>query len=204
MITTNLSTRPFYNARAVRVALAACFVLLAVLTGLHFLWARSLQEREGLLTTRATQAKTQARELVEQARQLRARLDTKELEALAAAASEVNAVIEQRAFSWSRLLVHLETTLPADVRVTAVQPALEAQGIVVSLKVAARSDEDLAEFMNGLEGDGMFKDVWPVERHWRDAVMEAVVKGTLTSGAAASAGARPARGSGGSRTRDRR
>lgn len=98
---------------------------------------------------------------------------------MSAAAQEVNAAIEQRAFSWGGLLVQLERALPPDVRVTSIQPRLEDEGIVVSLHLESRGEEELSTFMNQLERQGTFKNVWPVERQWGDDLLDAVVRGTF-------------------------
>jgi Tfp pilus assembly protein PilN len=179
MLTTNLSTRPFYNARAIRTGLLALGVLLAILSAAHLLWARSLAEDERRLSARATEAREQASKLLDEARIMRAQVNQDELNALSAAAREVNAVIDQRAFSWGTMLRQLEATLPDNVRVTAVQPAIEEAGIVVALNVEARNDDDLSAFMNALERRGTFTHVWPVDRTWDEDGLSAVIKGTF-------------------------
>jgi hypothetical protein len=60
-----------------------------------------------------------------------------------------------------------------------VQPALEEEGVVVSLHVEAKSDEDLSAFMNALERKGLFSNVWPMERQFNDSELQAVIKGTF-------------------------
>jgi hypothetical protein len=187
MLTPNLSTRPFYNERAVRVALGLAAVLLAALSGLHLTWALSLRSREAVLSARATEAREQASRLRAEAGQMRAQVDPRELEVVSAAAREANAAIELRAFSWRSLLVQLEQTLPDDVRVTSIRPRLEERDIVHTLSVEAKSDEALSTFMDGLEGTGAFRDVLPAQRQWADDdIIDAVIEGVYVPEAAAS------------------
>jgi len=178
MLKTNLSTRPFYNARVVGLALAGTALALAALSAIHLVWAMSLANRERALSARATDARAQAAQLRTDAERLRKRVDPKELEAVSAAAREVNAVIEQRAFSWGQLLTHLEATVPDDVRITAVQPKLEDQGMSVALTVEAQNIEHLSAFMDALEKSGAFKNVLPITRQMADDnVIDAVIEG---------------------------
>jgi Tfp pilus assembly protein PilN len=195
MLKTNLSTRPFYNARVVGLALAGTAIVLAALSAFHLVWALSLANRERALSARATDARTQAAQLRSDAERLRKRVDPKELEVVSAAAREANAVIEQRAFSWGQLLTHLEATLPDDVRITAVQPKLVDESIVVAMTVEAQSFEHLSAFMDALERSGAFKNVLPVTRQTGDDdVIDAVIEGRYSpvATAVAATAARPA------------
>ena len=56
MLKTNLSTRPFYNARLVAPALAGTAIGLAVLSALHLLWALCSPTGNATLSARATDA----------------------------------------------------------------------------------------------------------------------------------------------------
>ena len=191
MLRSNLSTRPFYNVRAVRLLLGGLIGILLAVSALHLLWARDLSTRKVALTAQATQAKAEASRLRSEAQRMRAQINSQELEKLSAAAREVNTASDQRAFSWSSLLVQLERSLPANVRVTSIQPAYEEQNVVVSLHLQSRSDEDISNFMNALEKQGIFSDVWAVERQWGDDVIDAVVKGRFQPGGSTDAASSP-------------
>ncbi|HEX5108010.1 MAG TPA: PilN domain-containing protein [Vicinamibacterales bacterium] len=181
MLKTNLSTRPFYNTRLVGLALIGAAIVLAVISALHLVWAVSLANEEGILSARATEARTQAGELRADAERLRKRVDPKELETVSAAAREANAVIEQRTFSWGQLLSHLEATVPDDVRITAVTPKIDDEGVTVTLSVEAQNVEHLSAFMDALEKSGAFRNVWPTTRQTGDDdVIDAVVEGRYT------------------------
>ena len=196
MLTTNLSTRPFYNERAVRTGLIGLLVLVAALTVFSAVSAYSLHTREQTLSTEATQALAEADRLRTEARVMTAQINPKELAAVSAASTEANSVIAQRTFSWTALLAELEGTLPEDVRVTAVQPRVEKGKTVVLLDVEAMSAEHLAAFMEALEKHGAFRQVLPKnetvdEDNVIDAVIEAVYEApTGTPGAPAAARAR--------------
>ena len=137
MLTTNLSTRPFYNERAVRTAISVLLALVLLLTAFSVYRALSLRAEEQALSARATQALSEAERLRTDANRMTAQIDPKELAAVSEAASEANDVIAQRAFSWNALLADLEATLPANVRVTAVQPRIGQEVALALEEVAA-------------------------------------------------------------------
>jgi Tfp pilus assembly protein PilN len=84
-----------------------------------------------------------------------------------------------RAFSWSDLLAHFETTLPESVRITAVQPRLDQDGrFIIGIRVEARQSADLEKFMDALEMTGSFHNVLATdEQATDDGLLEAVVEG---------------------------
>ena len=178
MLTTNLSTRPFYNERAVRGLLLGMLLLVLVLTAFNAVRAVSLRNEERSLSARATQATAEAARLRTEAQQMTGQIDPKELAAVSAAATEANDVIAQRTFSWVALLADLEATVPDNVRVTSIDPRVEEGIMRVTFYVEADSPEQLALFMNGLERRGSFSDVLPRTQHQAEDLLEATVEGT--------------------------
>jgi len=157
MLQTNLATRPFYNVRAVRgaIGVAAALVLALVITDVVLLIRLTAAQRA--LGARAVEAEEQARLLLAEADTNRRQIDPVELDTVATAAREANLIIDRRAFSWTALFEHFESTLPADVRITAVQPTVVGDGSVrVTVAVQARRAEDLDAFVEALEASGTF------------------------------------------------
>ena len=200
MLTTNLSTRPFYNERAVRLFLSVVLLLVLAVAVFSVLKALALRTQERTLSAQATQALAEADRLRAQTQAMTAQINPKELEAVSAAAAEANIVISQREFSWVRLLEQLETALPDDVRVTALQPQVEKGTTIIRMNVEAMSPEHLAVFMDALEKSGSFQRVLPRSNDRGDddlinAVLEATYrpKGSQ-QGAVAPGAPRPRRG----------
>jgi Tfp pilus assembly protein PilN len=182
MLTTNLSTRPFYNERAVRTVLGLLLLLVIGLTVVSAVSAYSLRTRERTLSTQATQALAEAERLRAQTRTMTAQINPKELQAVSTAAAEANAVIAQRTFSWVALLAELEATLPDDVRITAVQPRVEKGRTVVVMDVEAMSPAHLAAFMDALEKRGAFHQVLPHEARADEGIINATVEAVYDPG----------------------
>lgn len=83
-------------------------------------------------------------------------------------------------FSWTELFAQFESTLPPDVRITAVRPRLERGGtFVVAVVVEARRAEDLDAFVESLEMAGAFHNVLAIqELIGRTGLIQAIVEGT--------------------------
>lgn len=159
MFKLNLSTRPFYNERAVHILLAALAVLLVVVTAFNVREVVSLSARQTALRASIGADDARAADLRRRAQALRAQLRVEELETVLASAREANLLIDRRTFSWSGLLDHLEATLPANVMLTSVMPTIEDEGIVITIGVLGRSIDDIEAFIGRLEETGAFSEL---------------------------------------------
>jgi Tfp pilus assembly protein PilN len=161
MLRTNLSTRPFYNERSIHTGLAVAAILVAGLTIFNAVQIVMLTRRQSDLNGRAAVAEDRAHDLLAHANTVRRALNPKELEQVSGDAREANALIGQRLFSWTDLLNRVETTLPDEVRVTSLRPVIDKDGkVMISMSVVGRRPEDIARFMENLEGTGAFADVY--------------------------------------------
>ena len=183
MLRTNLSTRPFYNLRAVQAALGAAIAIVLAFTFVNVAQIVRLTISQQSLGASAADAEDEAARLRLEAAGIRAQINPQELQVVANAAREANRIIDQRAFSWTELLSRFESTLPPDVRITAIQPRLESDGdFVVAVGVQARRAEDLDAFVEALEDVGAFHDVLAVtERTDEDGLIQSVVEGAYVA-----------------------
>ncbi len=181
MLRTNLSTRPFYNIRAVQVALGALALVVVAMTLLNLVQLIRLTSANALLARGPQQAETEAQRLREEARRIRSQIDAKELNEVAAAAQEANAIIDLRAFSWSDLFSQLETTEPENVRLTSFQTQEDREGrFIVNLRVQARRVQDLESFLDALEKTGRFQEVLAAEEQTNpEGLINALVEGRV-------------------------
>jgi Tfp pilus assembly protein PilN len=156
----NLSTRPFYNERAVNAALAAAAAVVLAVTAFNLWQIFVLSGRSAQLQGRISLAEARTRELRGQATRVRASINPKELDQAVAAAREANALIGRRVFSWTEVLNQFETTLPPTVRISSVRPRIERDGtMTVSVVVLARTVEAVDAFIENLEKHGAFSSV---------------------------------------------
>ena len=181
MIRTNLSTRPFYNARAVHALIGLFTVVVLAMTVYNAVQIVSLASSQRTLGARAAAAERDATRLRAEAAQTLARVDQKELAIVDKAAREVNTIIDQRTFSWTDVFAHFERTLPSDVRITSVQQRTGGQLV---LGAEARSVDDIDLFIEALEKTGAFRNVTPrTEVLMEDDIFQATLEATYAPAA---------------------
>ena len=178
MIRTNLSTRPFYNERPVQIVLLAVGLVALAATVFNVTRVIQLAGRDTQLATQAARDEAAAQELRRAATRDRGTVDLRSLERASSDAREANDLIDRRTFSWTELFNRFETTLPDDVRITAIQPKVDAKkGIVLTIVVAARGVDDVNQFLENLDATGAFVEVQaPDNRIDEQGQLEATLK----------------------------
>jgi Tfp pilus assembly protein PilN len=159
MLRTNLSTRPFYNERAVHAVAALAALLVLAVTAWQVVRVVRLSREKTELNTAIKRDRTETNYRNAEAQQTRRGLDQKELALVAARAKEANGLIEQRTFSWTALFNQLGSTLPDDVMLTGIQPEFKDGETHVSLDVQGRSSTEISAFWDRLEKTGSFRDI---------------------------------------------
>jgi Tfp pilus assembly protein PilN len=165
MLRTNLATRPFYNERAVHVALGFAALVVLVLTIVNLVEVVRLSRQNTGLAAHIRDDRSAADDLNRRARQVRQGIDQKELKTIVAAAQEANTLIDGRTFSWTALFNHLESTLPPEVMLASVRPKIDDGATTITLIVLGRRTSDLDEFMEKLEATGAFENVLPRQQN---------------------------------------
>ena len=185
MLRTNLSTRPFYNERAVHVAIGVGALVVLALTLVNVVRIVTLSRQNTDLSARINRDHTEADRLRRDAAAIRRGINRDELAVVATAAREANDLIDQRTFSWTAFFNYIEATLPPDVMLTSVQPAVREGQTLVSMGVLARRTEDVDEFAEKLEATGAFEDVLPIQGDRTDENLERVLLQSVYTGTAA-------------------
>ena len=206
MLRTNLSTRPFYNIRAVQAAARRLRGArhpvddvqrdqsAAAGRPVSARWAPAPCKRRTDATRLRARCGPRARAGGRQG--TRGRVGRRR--------EKPTSIIDMRAFSWTDLLAQFETTLPENVRITAVQPRLERDGrFIIGMRVEARQIGDLEKFLDALEMTGAFHNVLTTdEQATDDGLLEAVIEGSYVQ-QAAQRGRRKTCGEDGSQRRER-
>ena len=159
MLRTNLSTRPFYNERVVHLLIALAGVIVLTVTMFNVLQVIQLSRHNTELATLIGHDRSEGERLTRDAARIRRGINQKELVGVAAAAREANALIDQRTFSWTAFFNDLEATLPPDVMIVSVRPAVDRGATRISLTVIGRTAEDIDEFIEKLEATGDFESI---------------------------------------------
>lgn len=160
MIRANLATRPFYNDRAVRLALLMIGLLAVGATAFNITRVAQLSRRDTTLATQASRDEAAAADVRNRAMRLRATVDPKLVATASADAKQANELIDRRTFSWTELFNRFEMSLPEDVRYTAVRPKLDPKrGIVLTIIVTAKSVDDVNQLVDNLQATGAFAQI---------------------------------------------
>ena len=159
MLRTNLSTRPFYNERAVHALATLVAILVLAVTVWQVARVIRLSREKTELNTAIARDRAETDTAARQAQQVRAGVDQKQLAALAGAAKEANDLIAQRTFSWTELFNEIEATLPDDVMLMGVHPEIKDGVTVLHMDVQGRTEEQIDAFWDRLEKTGRFRDV---------------------------------------------
>ena len=184
MLRTNLSTRPFYNERAVHMAIGAIAVIVLALTSINVFRMITLSRQNTELSSRINNDHAEADQLAKMATDHLRRVDKDELQLVVDSAREANSLIDQRTFSWTAFFNRIEATLPPDVMLSAVRPIVRDGITRVTMTVIARRAEDIDEFMEKLEATGAFEEVVPSQQDRTDeglfrVALESVYTGTV-------------------------
>ncbi len=171
MLRTNLSTRPFYNERAVHVLLGILAAILVLVTAMQAGRILTLSRYKTELTAAIYRDRDEIDRRTREAADIRRGMNPQELALVAAAAKEANGLIEQRTFSWTELFNRLEATLPENVMLTAVRPEFKDGITHVNMEIQGRRAEDNDAFFEKLEATGVFRDVsWSAENVTEDGL----------------------------------
>jgi Tfp pilus assembly protein PilN len=184
MLRTNLSTRPFYNERAVHLLLVLAALLVVGVTAYNVREVITLRRVHNERNNRADELERQAAADDKKAAEIRSGLNTRELEDVALASREANAIIDRRTFSWTELFNRIETTLPPEVMVTSVRPDIREGVVSVSIVVLSEDIEDIDTFIENLEATKAFEGVLSSEvEATEDGMYRAALRGRYVSAA---------------------
>ncbi len=161
MLRGNLATRPFYNERLVSLALVIITLVVVALTIFNVTRLTSLSSRRSELRAQMNADEAQAAQIRAGAVAVQNSVDRSSLQSLAGSTRLANELIGARTFSWTTFFGYIESTIPYDVRLTAVTPEIDGDEIRVSMLLLGRRAEDVEQFARGLEDTGAFYDVLP-------------------------------------------
>jgi len=164
VLRTNLSSRPFYNERAVHVLLGAFAVVLLAITVWQIQRIVRLSGAKTDMTASISRDRAEAANLRQQAASVRRGVNQQDLKVIALEAREANQLIAQRTFSWTALFNELESTLPPEVMLVSIRPDIKDGRTNIAMDIQGRRTEDIVDFFDRLEKTGEFRDVtWSQE-----------------------------------------
>lgn len=160
----NLSSRPFYNVNLLAIILTILYIFSILFS---FYTAKKLYS--GFKISEDTKIKMEnlseeLKNYTEENRKLNLKLNSIDKKSIIEKAEEVNGLVLQRSFSWSRLLESLEETLPEEVRLISLSTSKSKEGIIKVRMAALSSKRDgLLQTIEALKQKPFFKNIQPVQ-----------------------------------------
>jgi type IV pilus assembly protein PilN len=155
-ISVNLASRPFVELRPflarLRIIMAALVVVaIALVVGLHFEQQKLAAAQQLMAAEHRRTVKAQ-----EEKRHNVARMSEPANAAVLARAHFLNALFLEKSFSWTAVMMDLETVLPTGVQVTAIEPTFTPEhDVVIRLRVAG-DRERAVQLVRNLERSSRF------------------------------------------------
>ncbi|HEY5382627.1 MAG TPA: fimbrial assembly protein [Acidobacteriaceae bacterium] len=140
-ITINLATRPFVELRPIFLRLRIAMVALALLTIGLGVWAHVLQQRLDRATVQMDRLRNQTVAAQNERLHSEARMRQPANAAVLDRAHFLNDLFLRKSFSWTAVMMDLETVLPIGVQVTSIEPQPTAEGdVLIRLRVTGERD----------------------------------------------------------------
>lgn len=155
-ISINLASRPFVEIRPLLAKLRLAMLGLAVLAvGLAFA-LHSLSIKEQAASARMDAVKAETAKYQNDLSNNEIRMRQPQNKAILERAQFLNQVFANKSFSWTAVMMDLETVLPAGVQVTSIEPQLTKEGDVqIRLRVTGERDREV-ELLQNLERSRRF------------------------------------------------
>jgi type IV pilus assembly protein PilN len=155
-VSLNLATRPFVELRPLLARLKLAMLALALLAIGLVLAFRVLQARAADATAKMDALKTQTAQYQNQMLASETRMKQPQNRAVLERAQFLNELFAKKSFSWTAVMMDLETVLPAGVQVTSIDPAISKEGdVTIRLRVTGLR-EKAVELVRNLEKSKRF------------------------------------------------
>ena len=161
-ININLSSRPFVNNRKFFLITALLLIVLSAVSYWNIYRYKSVHSRRGQVKRWLTQNQAQIEKLEKEQQEIMVRLQKPETGEFLDLVDYINRLIQQRTFSWTRLLNDLETLTPSNLQIVSIRPQIAGNEIGIEIIANGRSSHDYIEFISNLESSGKFYNVNPI------------------------------------------
>lgn len=156
----NLATRRFGNERLPALGFGlACVVLLVVTVQQGVMIRRLLPGQSSALHREVAGLEEEAARLRSESAELRGVAQPDKTKV--AEWQLVKDLVDRRVFRWTELFARLADSLPTDVRLTGITPAVRDGVVTLSVDAAVKSLEAGLAFIQKLEERPEFEDVYP-------------------------------------------
>ncbi len=153
----NLSSEPFRRDRPVLIGSALAALLLIGTLGVLISLGRAQRQQTADTQTALTRINAQLANIRQEQAKLDAQMRLPGYSAVLDRSVLFNGLIARKAISWTRIFADIEQVLPANVRLVAVRPQVNAQNqLFLDMTIAAEAPEQVIGFIAKLEGSDVF------------------------------------------------
>lgn len=150
-ITLNLASRPHIDLGPYYQRLRLWMVLLAMLGVTIWLLTRNQQNKAAITVADELQVQQTTDRLQKEQQGFQTLMTQPQNAAVLEQSEFLNHLFQQKAFSWTAVMMDLEKALPPGVQVSAMEPSISKTGVVsIRLRVVGPRDRDV-EFLKNLE-----------------------------------------------------
>ena len=155
----NLATEPFRRDRPVLVASAALGLLLAILLGFEARTIVSERQEGAEIHVTINRLNAQLRGITAEQAKLNALLRKPENAEVMERSLFLNALIDRKGISWTKLFADLEKVVPYNVRLVSVRlPEVDSDNrVLLDMVVGAKDNPPLRELVQHLEASPQFR-----------------------------------------------
>jgi type IV pilus assembly protein PilN len=140
-ITVNLATRPFIELRPIFLRLRIFMAVLAVVALGALVASHILQRKLDVAQAQINAVHAKVVAAQDEKRRNEQRMREPQNAAVLARAHFLNALFLRKSFSWTAVMMDLETVLPAGVQVTSIEPEPTSDGdVMIQLRVSGDRD----------------------------------------------------------------
>jgi type IV pilus assembly protein PilN len=140
-ITVNLATRPFIELRPIFLRLRIFMAVLAVVAVAALVASHILQKKLDAAEAQINAVHAKVVAAQDEKRKNEQRMREPQNAAVLARAHFLNALFLRKSFSWTAIMMDLETVLPAGVQVTSIEPEPTSDGdVMIRLRVSGDRD----------------------------------------------------------------
>jgi type IV pilus assembly protein PilN len=155
-ITLNLASKPFIELRPLYARLRWWMAVLLVAAVPLWLLLKMETRKAALANARLQSVENAIQSLRNQQQSYQAMMRLPQNAAVLTQASFLNQIFARKAFSWTAVMVDLETVLPGGVQVMNIDPATDKAGnVTIRLRVNGQRDRDV-ELIRNLEHSRRF------------------------------------------------
>ena len=155
-ITLNLASKPFIELRPLYARLRLLMALLVVVAIPLWLIVRKEQSKAALANAKLQAVRDSIQRLQDQQAKYQAMMREPQNAAVLTQAAYLNQLFAEKAFSWTAVMMDLETVLPAGVQVMNIDPEIDKSG-AVTIRLRVNGERDHAvDLVRNLEHSRRF------------------------------------------------